>query len=141
MQRYIGTKVVLAGPMTRQEYNNYRGWQLPSNENGADEGYLVEYEPDGKPNVEGHQGYVSWSPKEQFDKAYRPRPANKLIPAHQQRVLDERAELDEKASKLWDFLGTPTFGLLDKAERHRLHKQYAAMQMYSDILGERIAAF
>ncbi len=40
---YIGTKVVHALPMTRQAYNDYREWQLPDDEDGADEGYLVEY--------------------------------------------------------------------------------------------------
>lgn len=69
---FIGTKVVGAKPMTRQEYNDFRGWTLPSNENGADEGYLVEYQDGGKPNTDAFFGYVSWSPKAQFDKAYRP---------------------------------------------------------------------
>jgi hypothetical protein len=71
MKKYIGTKVINATPMTRLDYNILRGWQLPANENGADEGYLVEYTDGGKPNMEGYSGYVSWSPKEQFDGAYR----------------------------------------------------------------------
>ena len=66
----IGTKAVNAKPMTRQEYNDFRGWQLPENENGADEGYLVEYQ-DGEPNTAEYKGYVSWSPKAQFDNAYQ----------------------------------------------------------------------
>lgn len=72
MKHYIGTKAVKARPMTRGEYNAYRGWTLPANENGADEGYLVEYTDGGKPNHPDHEGYISWSPKEQFEKAYRP---------------------------------------------------------------------
>lgn len=72
MQKYYGTKLIAAKPMTRLEYNKFRGWELPSNENGADEGYMVEYLDGGKPNVEGIAGYVSWSPKEQFDNAYQP---------------------------------------------------------------------
>ena len=68
---YIGTKMVNAEPMTRAEYNAFRGWELPADENGADEGYLVEYLDGGKPNTTTHAGYVSWSPKEQFDNAYR----------------------------------------------------------------------
>lgn len=69
---YIGTKKVAAFPMTRAEYNTYRGWELPADENGADEGYLVEYQDGGKPNDRRHAGYISWSPKAQFDAAYRP---------------------------------------------------------------------
>lgn len=69
---HIGTKLINAEPMTRAAYNELRGWQLPADENGADEGYLVEYLDGGKPNVEGRAGYVSWSPKDVFDAAYRP---------------------------------------------------------------------
>ncbi len=68
---YIGTKLINAEPMTRAEYNVFRGWELPADENGEDEGYLVEYLDGGKPNTTTRAGYVSWSPKEQFDKAYR----------------------------------------------------------------------
>lgn len=68
---YIGTKMINAEPMTRAAYNVFRGWELPADENGDDEGYLVEYLDGGKPNTTTHAGYVSWSPKEQFDNAYR----------------------------------------------------------------------
>lgn len=71
MPTYIGTKVVSATPMNRLAYNVYRGWGLPANENGSDEGYLVEYLDGGKSNHPLHQGYISWSPKEQFENAYR----------------------------------------------------------------------
>lgn len=72
MQKCIGTKLVQLTPMTRLEYNEYRGWDLPDNENGADEGYLVEYLDGGNANHHAHKGYISWSPKEQADNAYRP---------------------------------------------------------------------
>lgn len=71
MDTYIGTKLVKLRPMSRQAYNDYRGWQLPANEDGADEGYLVEYTDGGKPNDPRHQGYISWSPKAQAEAAYR----------------------------------------------------------------------
>lgn len=60
MQKYIGIKQIEAKPMTRGEYNDYRGWTVPADENPADEGYLVKYE----------DSYVSWSPIEAFNKAY-----------------------------------------------------------------------
>lgn len=72
MQLHIGTKQVTATPMTRLAYNEYRGWTLPADENGADDGYLVEYLDGGAPNHPKHAGYISWSPKAQFDAAYRP---------------------------------------------------------------------
>ena len=71
MKTFIGTKIVNAAPMNRAAYNEYRNWILPENEEGADDGYLVEYTDGGKPNDSRHAGYISWSPKEQFDNAYR----------------------------------------------------------------------
>ena len=71
MINYIGTKQVTAQPMTRQAYNDYRGWTLPADEDGTDDGYLVEYLDGGKPNHPAHAGYISWSPKAQFYAAYR----------------------------------------------------------------------
>lgn len=61
--KYIGTKLIKAKPMTRGEYNAYRGWKIPENENPEDDGYLVVY-------VDSDD-YVSWSPKDVFDRAYR----------------------------------------------------------------------
>ena len=72
MEKFIGTKQIRAKTMNHEDYNKLRGWELPDDENGADEGYLVEYLDGGEPNLDGYAGYVSWSPKEQFDNAYRP---------------------------------------------------------------------
>ncbi|WP_339820729.1 DUF2829 domain-containing protein [uncultured Paracoccus sp.] len=72
MTRHIGTKLIDARPMTRQAYNDYRGWPLPADENGDDAGYLVEYLDGGQANHPDHAGYISWSPAEVFEKAYRP---------------------------------------------------------------------
>lgn len=71
-QLCIGTKIVKLSPMNRAEYNAYRGWQLPADERGEDDGYLVEYTDGGEPNDQRHAGYISWSPKAQADAAYRP---------------------------------------------------------------------
>lgn len=60
---------------------------------------------------------------------------------HQQRVVIEKAELDEKLTKLKAFFGTEIFKGLDEAEKQRLRDQCNAMQDYSEILGARIAAF
>ena len=71
MKTFIGTKIVNATPMNRADYNEYRNWVLPANEEGSDDGYLVEYTDGGKANDSRHAGYISWSPKAQFDAAYR----------------------------------------------------------------------
>ena len=67
---YEGTKRVHAHPMNRGEYNAYRGWEVPADENPADDGYLVEYLDGGKSNHAAHAGYISWSPKDVFERAY-----------------------------------------------------------------------
>ena len=63
---------------------------------------------------------------------------------HQERVVKEKEELDEKLAKLKKFCfgpDTKTFASLSPEERDRLEDQYTAMKTYSDILGRRIAAF
>jgi hypothetical protein len=72
MQQYVGTKTVNVKPMTRLAYNQLRGWVLPADENGDDKGYLVEYVDGGKANHPDFKGYISWSPKDVFDREYRP---------------------------------------------------------------------
>lgn len=72
MKRYIGVKEINATPMSRAAYNLFRGWQLPADENGEDEGYLVEYIDGGQANTATYKGYVSWSPKDVFERAYKP---------------------------------------------------------------------
>jgi len=71
MKQFIGTKIINALPMDRLAYNVFRGWKLPDDEDGTDKGYLVEYLDGGEPNTKEYKGYISWSPKEQFDNAYK----------------------------------------------------------------------
>jgi Protein of unknown function (DUF2829). len=71
MEKYIGVKIVNAKTMTRKEYNDFRGWTLPTDENGTDEGYLVEYDDRQKPNTKDYAGYVSWCPKDIFEQHNR----------------------------------------------------------------------
>lgn len=64
VNEYITMRVVHAEPMTRQEYNDLRGWTLPHDENGDDEGMLV---------ADGESGHKTWIPAEQFCKTYNPK--------------------------------------------------------------------
>ena len=72
MNQYIGVKLINAKPMTRAEYNDLRSWTLPADEDGTDEGFLVEYLDGGKANHKDFEGYISWSPKSVFENAYGP---------------------------------------------------------------------
>lgn len=72
METFIGIKLVRAKPMTRGEYNSYRQWDIPEDEDPNEGGFLIEYIDGGKPNDTRHIGYISWSPADVFAKAYRP---------------------------------------------------------------------
>ncbi len=71
MTEFISQKRILAKPMNRGEYNAYRGWEVPADENPADEGYLVEYVNSPNSNHPDHKGYISWSPKIVFEESHR----------------------------------------------------------------------
>jgi hypothetical protein len=70
---YCGFKRVIALGMTRGEYNIYRGWELPDDESHLvnEAGYLVEYVDGGAANHPSHAGYISWSPVDVFNTAYK----------------------------------------------------------------------
>lgn len=64
MERYIGTKIVLAEPMEQATalLNGFtRGMTTVEADGSSPAGYKVVYE----------DGYTSWSPKEVFERAYR----------------------------------------------------------------------
>lgn len=59
----------------------------------------------------------------------------------QQRVIEEKVELDAKLDSLKSFLQTDTFANLQGAEQERLFRQATIMKDYSAVLQERISAF
>lgn len=63
-----------------------------------------------------------------------------LMP-HQQRVVEEKAELDAKLVKLNAFFNTDIFAGIDGEEQNRLRRQASHMADYSEVLAERISAF
>lgn len=60
---------------------------------------------------------------------------------HEQRVVDEKAELDERLSKLCTFTRSAMFLTLPLAEQERMNTQQHLMCALSAVLGARIAAF
>lgn len=89
MLPYIGTKNVLARPMTRGAYNEYQGWIIPHDQDPEDEGYLIEYLDGGKGNHPKHENYISWSPKDVFERSYVQQPTS------QRGNIAEMVHLDE----------------------------------------------
>ena len=92
MKKYIGVKQISAKPMTMGEaYENgllQKNRTITENEKTLD-GYYVEYD----------DGYVSWSPKDVFEKAYN------VADTPLDRMYIEYNELMDKHNKLVLFLG------------------------------------
>ena len=150
MKKYTGVKEILAKPMNRKEYNDYRGWELPSDENGEDEGFLVEYiQSETSPNVNhsDHKGYISWSPKDVFEESYIDTNVDLEVKGydfqpHQMRVWEEFDNLNVKCSALSDFTDTDFFKeSIDLEEQKKLKQQLIVMKAYRSILTDRINNF
>lgn len=63
------------------------------------------------------------------------------VAPHRQRVIDEKAALDEKILKLEAFTRTQTFAAISFVERNALQNQLGVMRQYSGILLGRISRF
>ena len=61
MKKYLGVKLIEAEPMNLGDYNKFKGWPMPNDEDPLREGFKVKYSDD----------YISWSPKEAFEESYR----------------------------------------------------------------------
>ena len=61
MKTYIGCKLIKAVEMKRSQFCEDNNQQGSENESKDEDGYQVHY-PDG---------YISWSPKDVFEEAYR----------------------------------------------------------------------
>ena len=72
MKQYTGTKIVGATPMSFGKFCDKFDKDVPEGRSPDEEGYIVEYPDDGinKPNHKDYKGYISWSPKEVFEKYY-----------------------------------------------------------------------
>lgn len=131
MKKFTGRIEVLAKPMIRGEYNNYRGWVLPENENSLDEGFLVEYLNSHRNNHIAHVNYISWIPRIEFGRVYN------LSETPIERLIVERGELLYRLRKLKDFLATDTPLKLGPKHVELLCRQATAMQDYYEVLSLR----
>ena len=113
MYDYVGVKLVKATPMTLGEYNDMKGWGIPENEDPAAPGYCVKYSED----------YISWCPKEVFEKAnfYLEDPT-KITQSDVERMVsfEHATDIDEKttlikANTLTGFVQYETSSCVDPA--------------------------
>lgn len=141
MNKFIGTKQLEAEPMTRGEYKQYRGWTIPANENPEDEGYLVKY----------NDGYISWSPKKQFEEAYSEIGKDPLYDTavlmksndFKERFQAEYIQLKVRYTRLKAMLEKYKAGTLPfqpKCSYELLFTQLVYMKNYMNVLEERAKA-
>lgn len=123
MKKYIGTKQILAEPMTMgaaYEAGLLRG--KLDEEYSTHMGYHVKYE----------DGYESWSPKLVFEKAYQ------LAETPENRVFIEHCDLSGKLAKLNIAVAK---GDLDDNVTILLKAQQKAMKDYLNVLSIRLLDF
>lgn len=123
MKKYIGTKEVSATPAWRVNGVVYPKDGAAPRVMNREDGYKVVCE----------DGYESWSPKEAFEKAYKP--ADTFL----DRMKIELDELGKKCQKLGDFIDGDKFKELTSEKRTLLLIQHDAMQNYYLMLGQRIS--
>lgn len=126
MKKYIGTKEVSATPAWRVEGKIYpKDGPVPRSMNRED-GYKVVYE----------DGYESWSPKEVFEKAYKPADTFKDC------LVIEKAELEDKLQKCESFVKSEKFRevVKDEYQSSLLQLQSQSMREYYNILVHRLFA-
>ena len=114
-------------PMTRLEYNQFRGWTLPEGEDPNDPGYLMDF-----------GFHTAWWPADVVDKAFMVLPS---APSYQQRVHGEHKQLLDRQEKLGKFLKTDQFSTLVPAEQIRLNRQFNLQKQLLEGLSLRIADF
>ena len=131
LKKYIGTKVVEARPMYEIDAESIGYARKNSDNHEWRDGYHVRYtNPDGS-------FYDSWSPKDVFEKAYKP--AETFL----DRLKMERSDIADKLIKLRHFLyvkehSVDTVGVYQYS---LMVAQEHIMQSYKDILEKRLSFF
>lgn len=92
LHTYIGTKQIKAFPMSWGDYCKLRGFEI-GDKHPNTIGYIVEYPitEDSTPNVEGFDGYISWSPVKSFEEAY-------MVAEHETHLI--RIEMDRTRKEI-----------------------------------------
>lgn len=128
---YVGTKALYAKPMNRRDYNLFKNWKMPADENPGDMGYIVQY-PDG---------HISWSPVDTFEAAYSAMDISGEGahggPTWYDRLCIEIEQLEPRVEKLKVFLDGVLFKSLPEEQQNLMLGQWDAMCSYLAILKTR----
>lgn len=147
-QQYVATKIVTAWPTGKMGLVKVCGVDCHQGQDGCN-GYCTgdSAQPERKPDIEGYSvryedGYMSWCPKDVFEAANLPLGTIEQFPPHVQRVIAEKAQLDDRIAKLTDWLGrTAGTDIVSEQERKLMNDQCETMSAYSAILGERLKPY
>lgn len=121
LKQYTGTKTVKARPMTMGEAYEcklLKEGRRPSECETDKAGYLVEYE----------DGYLSWSPKDVFEAAYKP------SETFLERLDNECDEIGARYDKAKDFINSDRFDNLSPIAKLLLAAQSATQREYICLL-------
>jgi len=145
---YVGTKVVGATTMTKNDFLTYIG----KDNDPADDapGFMVEYLDGGKPNHPLHKGYISWSPVDVFTKNYISIGDITGLEPHVVRLKAERAENFDRLTKLAGFISiqdkmadpdsgvTTTLPKVEPAQLALMKSQLHHMRALEDLFTQRL---
>lgn len=122
MKKYLGTKLVTAKPMTREEAEaNLGKFYWPGD---PDDGYFVCHE----------NGFRAWVPKERFEKTYKP--ADNTL----ERMKIERDDLQKRLTSLTSALMQEGFQEKVGSKLYYLmQEQRNAMEIYAEVLSKQIS--
>ena len=138
MKTYIGIEEIKAEPMTRGAYNIYRGWQIPTDEDPADKGYIIKHK----------SGHKQWLPKEIFESIFTEKGANSL---NDTALLMKSADFKERfraeyeqllirlrgLMKMLDSYKAGTLPFKPKCSYELLYEQFVNMKHYLNVLDLR----
>lgn len=105
---------VQAQLMTRGAYNEFRGWEVPADENANDAGYLVQQSI-------GDTAHVAWYPSEIFEALYD------VSDTPKQRVSLELTARKAELTALEQFIYKDKPDFIDDSQWQYLHTQASIM--------------
>jgi hypothetical protein len=110
---------------------------------GTQQATAWECSQDGQPGyvVKSADGTSRWWDKATFEATFISLGHISNLPPDQQAVLGERAALAVKLTALDGFIKSPAFQSIPAHEQQRRKIQLDAMNIYHDVLMDRIAAF
>lgn len=100
-------------------------------------------EQDGEPgySVKDEAGNITWRAKAAFEASHIAMGHTGHLAPHERRVVAEKAQNDDRVTKLTAFVGTERFRGLNSLDRQRLEIQLSGMSLVGNVLSDRVDDF